>query len=149
MAWSKSGLFVATYVAQWGATQAGINLTSGPTLALWGSSVTPNFDSDTAYGTSPWNSGESSGAGYTTGGVELDNPTVTGVGGGLVAFDADNVSWEESTITSEGGIIYFPAKGSRLFLGIWWGEPKETQDGSFLITWHSSGIALMNLVPPS
>jgi len=150
MAWSKSGLFVATVVAQWGAAQAGINLVSGDAkLALWGSSITPNFDSDTAYGTAPWDSGESSGAGYTTGGVTLASPTFVGVGNGQVAFDADNVQLDESTITGEGGIIYFPSKNNRLFAGIWWGEPKETQDGTFLITWHSAGIVLMHLVPTS
>ncbi|NJP27112.1 hypothetical protein FLW53_23505 [Microbispora sp. SCL1-1] len=146
MAWSKSGYFVSAQVGQWGAAQLGINLLSGMKLALWGSSVTPNYDSDTAYGTSPWNSGESSGAGYTAGGVTLANPTLVG-SSGVMAFDADNVQWDESTITSEGGIVYASAKSNRLWLGIWWGAPKSTQDGTFLITWHSSGIGLMNLVP--
>jgi len=148
MAWTKSGLFAATFVAQWGATQSGIDLTAaGAKLALWGSSVTPDFGQDTAYGTAPWDSGEVSGAGYTTGGPTLLNPTFVPVAGGQVAYDADNVQLDNSTITSEGGIIYIPSKSNRLWAAIWWGEPKETQDGTFLITWHSSGITLLNLAP--
>lgn len=147
MAWSASGLFVATWIAQWGPANAGINLTAADLkLALWGPSVTPNYNSDTAYGTAPWNAGESSGAGYTAGGVLLGNPTLVPSAGSMV-WDADNIQLDETTIESEGGIIYAPNKANRLLAGVWWGEPRETQDGTFLITWNALGIANVDLTP--
>ncbi|WP_067184643.1 hypothetical protein [Microtetraspora niveoalba] len=147
MAWSASGLFVQTHVGQWGPAQVGINLAAADLkLALWGSAITPNYDSHTAYGTAPWNSGECSGAGYTAGGPTLAGTTLTPGGGGM-AWDADNVQLNNTTITSEGGVIYAPNKGNRLIAAIWWGGVKETQDGTFLITWHSSGIAVLDLTP--
>ncbi|MFF0860893.1 hypothetical protein ACFYUV_03970 [Nonomuraea sp. NPDC003560] len=147
MSWSASGLFVATHVDQWDASNLGINLDAEDSkFALWGSAVTPNYTTDMAYGSAPWNAGESSGTGYTAGGPTLANTTITGASGSMT-FDADNVQLNNSTIIAEGGVHYFPTKSNRLFLAVWFGAPKETQDGTFLITWHASGIAVLDCTP--
>jgi hypothetical protein len=148
MAWSASGIFVPTFLDQWDATALGIDLTAeNHKIALWGSSVTPNFTSDTAYGASPWNSGEASGAGYTSGGQALTGTTLTGASG-AVKFDADDTSWASSTITAEGALIYADALvGNNAILAVWFGSAKTTADGTFLITWHANGIAQWDLTP--
>ncbi|GII84605.1 hypothetical protein Ssi03_25950 [Sphaerisporangium siamense] len=147
MAWSASGLFVATHIDQWDASNLGIDLTAEThKAAFWGSSVTPNFDTDTAYNTAPWNSGQSSGAGYTAGGPLLTGTTLAAVSGSM-RWDADNIQLDNSTITAEGLIIYAPANSSRLISATWFGAVKETQDGTFLITWHANGIAALDLTP--
>ncbi|MFI7532570.1 hypothetical protein [Streptosporangium sp. NPDC049376] len=147
MAWSASGLFVATHIDQWDPTNLAIDLTAEDSkVAFWGSSVTPNFDTDTAYNTAPWNSGQSSGAGYTAGGPTLTGTTLAVVSGSM-RFDADNVQLDNSTITSEGVLHYWPNKTNRAFLAVWFGAPKETQDGTFLITWHANGIAVLDCTP--
>lgn len=147
MAWSASGLFIATYLDQWDSTNLALDLTAEDgKLAFFDSTVTPNFTTDTAYGTAPWNAGEASGAGYTTGGPTLVNTTLT-VSSGTVYFDADNITLTSSTITAEGALQYWPTKSNRAFLAVWFGGVKETQDGTFLITWNSSGIAAIDLTP--
>jgi hypothetical protein len=147
MAWSGSGVFGPFLLDQFDPTLLGVDLTGEDgKLALWGPAVTPNFNTDLAYGTAPWNSGECSGAGYTAGGVPLLGTTLTAASGNLT-FDADNVQLNNTTISSEGGLIYWPAKSNRAFAAIWWGGLKETQDGTFLITWHSSGIVVTDYIP--
>jgi hypothetical protein len=141
MPWSGSGLMMATQVDQWDPSALAIDLTAEDgKLALWTSAVTPNFATDTAYNASPWNSGQSSGAGYTAGGPLATGSTLT-VTSGVAKYDLDNIELTETTLVSEGGLIYFPNKSNRALLAVWWGEELETQDGTFLVTWHSDGVA--------
>lgn len=145
MGWTKSGLFYMGQLDQWDPSNLSIDLTAEDgKFALFGSSVTPNFASDLAYGSAPWNSGEASGAGYTAGGVLMANTTLAIVSNQLV-WDMDNIQLTNSTITAEGGVSYWPNKSNRLFHASWFGEPKETQDGTFLITWASGGVVAQTL----
>jgi hypothetical protein len=149
MAWSSSGLFVATQMDQWDDTGLGIDLTSESALkaAFWGSSVTPNFDqTGAAYGSSPWNSGEASGAGYSAGGIAVTGTTLAIVSGSL-RFDADNFLIDDSTITAEGYLLYDDTVSDRAILAVWFGEPKSTEDGAFLVTHDPTGIAILDCVP--
>lgn len=147
MAWSKSGLFVATHIDQWDASNLGIDLTGElHKAAFWGPSVTPNFDTDTAYGSSPWNSGESSGAGYTPAGILITGTTLA-VASGSMKWDADNLQIDDSTIISEGVLLYADPTSDRAIAAVWFGEAKETQDGTFLVTWNAAGIAALDLTP--
>lgn len=147
MAWSASALFGPTLLDIYDNTQLAIDLgVEDSKFALWGSSITPNFDTDTAYNTAPWNSGQSSGAGYTAGGPVLANTTIV-ISSGVLVFDADNVQLDNTTITTEGGLHYFPNVSNRAFLAPWWGAAKSTFDGTILVTWHSSGIARQDYTP--
>jgi len=140
MAWTKSGIFYTTIRDQWDDTNLGLDLGAETwRCAFYTSSVTPNFTVDAAYGVGVWGSGESSGAGYTPGGPTLTSTTLPFVGNRMV-WDADNVQLTNSTIQAEGVLLYFPAKSNRALAAIWFGSPKETQDGTFLINWSSEGI---------
>jgi hypothetical protein len=148
MAWSAPGIFIPTQLLVMTATLTTLDWGSElHKFAFWGSSITPNYGSDTAYGSSPWNSGESSGAGYSAGGVLLTGTTITHNGSGAIKFDANNIELSDSTIESEGGVGYADALANELLFGLWWGEPLETQDGTFLVTFDSLGIALLDCTP--
>lgn len=148
MAWSASGLMVATHIDKWDDTALTLDLTSETQwkAAFWGASVTPNFGTDTAYGVAPWNAGESSGAGYTAGGIAVVNTTLAHVSGSM-RFDADNFQIDDSTITAEGYLLYASTVSNRAFLAVWFGEPKSTEDGTFLVTHDASGIAILDCTP--
>jgi hypothetical protein len=148
MAWSASGLFVTTHIDKWDDTQLAIDLSSETQLkaAFWGSSVTPNFGTDTAYGVAPWNAGESSGAGYVAGGEPVVNTTLTHVSGSM-RFDADNFQIDDSTIIAEGYLLYAATVANRAILAVWFGQAYETQDGTFLVTHDAAGIAVLDCTP--
>lgn len=147
MAWSASGLMVVTHIGVWSNTIAA-DLTSEVMMkaALWGASVTPNFGTDTAYGSAPWNSGEASGAGYTAGGLLVTTTTLTHASGSM-KFDHDNFQWDDSTITAEGYLEYLDTLSNEALLAVWFGEPFETQDGTFLVTHDASGVAILDCTP--
>ena len=148
MAWIGSGLFVATHIDQWDATNLGIDLTAEThKAAFYKSTVTPNFDTDTAYNVGTWAvANEASGANYTAGGVLLTGTTLAAVSGSM-KWDADNIQIDNSTFEAEGLIIYADAVSDRLISATWFGVAKETQDGTFLVTWHANGIAALDLTP--
>jgi hypothetical protein len=149
MAWIASGLFVGTHMDKWDDTQLATDLTSETDLkaAMWGASVTPNFDQAApAYGSSPWNSGESSGAGYTAGGPVLTGTTLAIVSGSM-RFDANNISLANSTIAAEGYLLYDDAHSDRAIAAVWFGSVEETQDGTFLVTHDAAGIWSLDLTP--
>ncbi|MEV7011538.1 hypothetical protein [Streptosporangium sp. NPDC051022] len=148
MAWSASGLMVASHVDKWDDTQLATDITSETDIkaAFWGSSVTPNFTTDLAYGSSPWNSGQSSGAGYTAGGIVVTGTTLVASSGSM-KFDADNFSLPNSTITAEGYLLYDHAHSDRALAAVWFGSPQSTQDGTFLVTHDPAGIYSIDLTP--
>lgn len=92
--------------------------------------------------------GEVSGAGYTAGGEALSNKSVTqdntddeGV------FDADDVTWSNSTITARGAVIYKDtgvAGTSPLICYIDFGADKSSDNADFTIQWNSEGILNLN-----
>src|SRR4051812_5357677 len=99
MAVSGSGLFVTTFKNALGATQLALDLDADThKVALFTNSVSPNYDTDTAYGSSPYATNEVSGTGYTAGGATLANATLTSASG-VLKFDGDDVSWASSTIS--------------------------------------------------
>lgn len=148
MAWTASGIMVASYVDKWDDTALATDMTSETDIkaAFWGASVTPNFTTDLAYGSAPWNSGESSGAGYTAGGVVLTGTTFLASSGKAV-FDADNINLPNSTIEAEGYLGYDDAHGDRALWATWFGTLQETQDGTFLVTHDPGGIYDLDLTP--
>lgn len=147
MAWSASGLFLPTWQDILDATQLGVDLTAEThRAAFWTASITPDFSNDTAYGTSPWDSGESNGAGYSPGGILITTTTLVISSGNLV-LDADNFSIPDSTISAEGYAAYADDLDDELLWATWFGEELTTNDGTFSVTHHSSGIAILDLTP--
>ncbi len=91
---------------------------------------------------------EAAGAGYTAGGAALTAKTVTqdnvdneGV------FDADDVTWANSTITARGAVIYKDtgvAATSPLICYIDFGADKSSEAADFTIQWNAEGILNVN-----
>ena len=110
-------------------------------VALLTSSYTPNIDSHENFDDI---TNEVTGTNYTAGGKELTNKTVTvdntdneGI------LDADDTSWEVSTITARYAVIYKDtgvSSTSKLIGYIDFGTDKVSSIGSFKIEWAEEGI---------
>lgn len=144
-----SGLFVTTFKNALGAAQLALDLDADThKVALFTSSITANFDTDTAYGTSPYDANEVSGTGYTAGGATLANAALTS-SSGVLKFDGDDSSWTSSTITgAHYALIYADAlAGNNAICLVDFGTDYSTISGTFQITWNASGIFTIDLVP--
>lgn len=110
-------------------------------VALADSGYTPDFDAHDFFDDV---TNEEAGTGYTAGGATLANKTWAVVGASDVAkFDADDVSWPNSTITTRWAIPHKStgtASTSPLICAIDFSTDRTSDGGTFLITWHANGI---------
>lgn len=87
---------------------------------------------------------EVTGTGYTAGGATLANKTWAVVGASnVVKFDADDLSWPSSSITSAGLAIYKDtgtSTTSPLMCFVDFGGNKVSDGGTFLVSFNASGI---------
>lgn len=109
--------------------------------ALFQSALTPNFSqTNPAYGTSPYDANETSGPGYTAGGV---NMTVTSfaelAAANKIGWKFSSIGWTSATITARGLLIYVPGLSNRAVLLRDFGQDYASQDGSFDIAFHTDG----------
>ncbi len=149
MAITVSGLYVATFVDALDTTQLALDLDlETHKIALFSNSITPDFTADTAYGVAPYNANEVSGTGWAAGGVALTGTTFTGASGSAT-FDATDVSVSGTTLTNaRGGLIYADAlAGNNAIVLVNFGADYSTVNGVFGITWHASGIFVIDLTP--
>lgn len=88
--------------------------------------------------------GEVTGTGYTQGGKELQSKIVSQDNSNDRAlFDANDLSWEESTITARGAVIYKStgnASTDNLITYVDFTEDKISSSGIFEIKWNENGI---------
>ena len=86
---------------------------------------------------------EVSGIGYTSGGKEIANKSVT-ESSKVSVFDGNDVTWSSSTITARYAVVYDDTPSSdsdkKLILYIDFGEDKSSNNGDFTIQWDSEGI---------
>lgn len=87
---------------------------------------------------------EVAGAGYTAGGDGLSNVAVSQTAG-TAKWDADNITWTDSTITADGAVIVFTADGTTdnadvLLCYIDFGDDHSSSSGDFTIAFDSAGI---------
>lgn len=81
---------------------------------------------------------EVTGTGYTAGGQEIANKTLSQANG-VTTFDGDNVSWANSTLTARYAVVYEAA--SKILLAYQdFGENKSSSSGTFEIQWNAEGI---------
>jgi hypothetical protein len=127
-----------------------LDLTSETMLkaAFFGAGVTPNFGTDTAYDVGTWDSAtnEVVGAGYTEGGIAVVTTTLANVSGSM-RLDYDNFQLDDSSITAEGYLLYAETAADLAVLAVWFGEAKETQAGTFLVTHDPAGAAVLDCTP--
>lgn len=119
-----------------------IDLTSDTIkVALVDSGYTPDFDAHDFFNDI---TNEESGTGYTAGGATLANKTWAVVGASnVVKFDADDISWASSSITTRYAIIYKStgtASTSPLIAVVDFTTDRISDGGTFLISWNASGI---------
>lgn len=147
MAVTASGLYVQTFISALTNAIALDLSAENLKVAMFTDSITPNFTSDTAYGSAPYNANEVSGTGYPSGGATLANTTVAGASGALT-FDADDVSFTSSTITNaKAALIYADALATNdAIVLVNFGANYSTNNGTFLITWDTT-IFSLDLTP--
>jgi hypothetical protein len=116
--------------------------------ALFNNSITPNFDTDTAYGVAPYNANEVTGTNWAAGGVALTGTTLS-VSAGTLVFDATDVSVASTTLTNARGyLLYADAlAGNNAIVLVNFGADYSTSNGTFAITWNASGIFTVDLTP--
>jgi hypothetical protein len=143
MAITASGLYALTLEAALNNTIA-LDLESETMKIALFAGNTPNFSTDTAYGVSPYDTGEVSGGSWSAGGYTLVGTelTVQAISGTSLVFDATDVSQVTTTLTdSEGGLIYADAlAGNNAVAMIYWGAGDfSTSNGTFAVTWTAPG----------
>lgn len=109
--------------------------------ALYTGAVVPDFSQTSpAWNIAPWNSGESSGPGYTAGGQNLTVVSFAGLAtANKVGWKFNTITWTSTTLSAEGLLIYAPGLSNRAFLFRWFDGVRTTSDGDFEIAWHADG----------
>lgn len=117
--------------------------------ALFTSSVSVSYSSDTAYNVSPWNANEVSGTGYTAGGAPLTTTVVDESPTGTLRWDHDDVSWSTATITNARYLLEYcnGLAGKNAILAIDFGSNYSSVAGTFLVTMASGGAMAIDLTP--
>jgi len=89
---------------------------------------------------------EISGTGYTAGGEELTNKSVTQDDtNDKAVFDADDVSWSSATFTAYHAVLYDDSLASDdLICSIDFGGAKSVSSGTFTIQWDADGIITLS-----
>ena len=86
---------------------------------------------------------EVTGTAYVAGGATLATKSVTQTAN-VVKFDCDDISWAASTITARRAVIYDDTEAAdadkKLVCYIDFGEDKSSENGTFQITVHGSGL---------
>lgn len=103
----------------------------------------PDFSaSDPAYGSAPWDDNETSGPGYTTGGVDLTVVSFAELSGAenKIGWDFADIQWTDATFEAEGLLVYAPGLSDLAFLFRHLGQTYDVADGTFSITFDSTGI---------
>lgn len=147
MAWSVSGLYVATFLDALDTTQLALDLDLDThKIALYNNSETPNYSSQTAYSAT----NEVTGTNWAAGGVTLAAATMTESPTGTLMFDAQDISVNSATFSNAyGAKIYADALGGdNLICGIYFGGSAYSPNaGTFSITWASTGIFALDITP--
>lgn len=149
MSVTASGFYLATWMDILDTTQLGVDLDLETHRgALFTDTPTPNFDTDTAYGVSPYNANEVTGTNWSAGGVLLTGTTLS-ISSGAIILDATDVSVAATTITNaKFYLLYADAlAGNNAIVGINLGAAYSTSNGTFAITWAAGGYANLDLTP--
>lgn len=88
---------------------------------------------------------EVSGTGYTAGGSELTNISLTNdTTNDYTSFDADNLSWANSSLADVQGAVIYLSGGSPVMGFNDFNQPKTSENASFNVQWHDDGILKIN-----
>jgi hypothetical protein len=120
--------------------------------ALFGAK-TIDFSGALLYGTTPLNTGEQAGSGYTAGGMSVPGRTVveTGTGTGIVALTATQFEWNPvSTSSVRNLVIYRTTDGgggaNKVLIMFDLGTPTDVTSGIFRISFTSDRMITQKVV---
>jgi hypothetical protein len=102
----------------------------------------PNKDSTRwVTGSDPFDQ-EVVGSGYVAGGTQLANTTATqDDANDLVKLDADDVTWQTSTITAQAAVLFDSTIANKNLIACYlFTELKSSANGNFTIQWSGSGL---------
>ena len=149
MAVTASGFILPTWMDILDTTQLAVDLDLETHRgALFSNSITPNFDTDTAYGVSPYNANEVTGTNWSAGGVLLTGTTLA-ISSGTIVLDATDVSVASTTLSNARCyLLYADAlAGNNGIVLVNFGADYSTSNGTFAITWAAGGYASLDLTP--
>ena len=92
---------------------------------------------------------ETTGTGYSAGGINLTSTEFT-LSGGTGTFDAADSSWASSTITARAALGFFDTGAAATDMLIWlsnFGADASTVGGTFTVVWSASGIWTLDYTP--
>jgi hypothetical protein len=91
--------------------------------------------------------GETSGAGYTAGGLTLTNVTVS-QGNGIAYVDFDNPAWSGASFTARGALIYNSSKSNKAMFVLDFGMNQTAVNENFVLDLPANNptFALIKLV---
>ena len=117
-------------------------------VALFSSSYTPNQDDHDYF--NDISTYEVTGTGYTAGGQALSGKTVTvDKPNNVVVFDANDVTWANSTITARYAVIYDDSGATaaeKALIGyIDLVSDQASNNGNFVIQWDATGILRLSV----
>ena len=146
MAWTASGLFFPAFEDALDNDLA-IDLAADThKAALFTNSITtPNFGTNTAYGSAPFNANE---VGSPAGGVALTSVTVTldTSSGVRLKFDAADTAWSSQTMSGIRGVLIYDDTTSDVALcGIDLTTDYAVTSGVFTLAYNSAGIFYVQL----
>lgn len=146
MAWSNSKIFAFAQLQMMSNTVK--PTTDSYKVALYGNTGTPDNTVATAVLTqyagsaSQWVTGnESSGTGYTAGGVAVTPISVTQTGANVNLTSSGTPTWTTATITAYGCLVYDTTVTNNGLSFNYFGGSQVSTAGTFSITWNASGIA--------
>lgn len=149
MSVTASGFILPTWMDILDTTQLAVDLDLETHRgALFSNSITPNFDTDTAYGVSPYNANEVTGTNWSAGGVLLTGTTLA-ISSGTIVLDATDVSVASTTLSNARCyLLYADAlAGNNGIVLVNFGADYSTSNGTFAITWAAGGYASLDLTP--
>ncbi len=116
--------------------------------ALFTDTLTPNYDTDTAYGVSPYDGNETSGGSWSAGGIVLTG-TALSLSSGTMKFDATDVTVATTDVTAAMLYLLYAdvLGGNNALFGIDFVTAVTTVNGTLTITWNGSGIYTVDYTP--
>lgn len=148
---TASGLYGLTLEKFFNATSFptnGLESESAVSVLMVTDSHTPDFN---AHNFRDDITNEVSGTGYTAGGATLTGTELT-VSGGVLTYDASDVSWSSSTISNAMAAVGYFARGGAssadelVFLSDFV-TAASSSNGTFQIQWNASGIFTLDFTP--
>jgi hypothetical protein len=161
MAVTVSGLYYPTWSKAIGAATAIVlNMTlTTHKIALFTNTITPNFDTDTAYAAAPYNANEVTTATYwPAGGPALSAaavgqtstaPTMSTSPAGTLMYDMGDVSVAQTTlVNARCALLYADALAAKnAIVLVNFGGDYSTSNGIFGIQWAATGVFTIDLTP--